>query len=137
MIEKAGSTELKSALQHHLQETRNQVSRLQRIFSIIGKEPHTKTNEIFDKMESAAKDSISNIEDSSLRDAALVVNGNIVEHYEIAAYGSLAAFARHLNLTEAASLLQQTLEEEKKADAKLTEIGEKALNPQAARQRGA
>ena len=137
MIENAGSSELRSALQHHFQETRTHVSRLGRVFSLLGKEPHTKTNEIFDKMENAAKDSVSNIEDSSLRDAALIVNGNIVEHYEIATYGSLAAFARHLGLSEAASLLQQTLEEEKKADAKLTEIGEKALNPQAARVRTA
>ena len=61
----------------------------------------------------------------------------MVEHYEIATYGSLAAFARHLGLAEAASLLEQTLEEEKKADAKLTQIGEKLLNPRAARQQSA
>jgi ferritin-like metal-binding protein YciE len=137
MIEKAGSGDLRSALEHHLQETRNHVTRLERVFSLIDKEPDTKTNEIFDKMSSAVKDSISNIDDSPLRDAALIVNGNMVEHYEIAAYGSLGAFARHLGLTEAASLLEQTLEEEKKADAKLTQIGEKLLNPQAARQQSA
>jgi ferritin-like metal-binding protein YciE len=137
MIEKAGSAELRFALQHHLEETRNHLSRLQRVFSAIGKTPDTKTNEFFDDMSSAVKDSISNIDDSPLRDAALIVNGNMVEHYEIAAYGSLASFARHLGLPEAASLLQQTLEEEKKADAKLTEIGEKLLNPQAARQQSA
>ena len=137
MIEKATSGELKHALQHHLQETRSHVSRLERIFGIIGNEPETKTNEIFDKMSGAMKDSVSNIEDSPLRDAALVVNGNIVEHYEIAAYGSLAAFAHQLGLTEAASLLQQTLEEEKKADSKLSQIGENLLNPQAARYQSA
>ena len=131
MIEKASSSELRSALEQHLQETRNQVARLERVFSVIGKEPATKTNEIFDKMSSAVKDSISNIEDSPLRD------GNMVEHYEIAAYGSLAAFARSLKLSEATSLLEKTLEEEKQADAKLTQIGEKLLNPQAARQHSA
>ena len=88
-------------------------------------------------MSSAVKDSISNIDDSPLRDAALIVNGNMVEHYEIALYGSLAAFARHLGLGEAATFLEQTLEEEKKANAKLTEIGESVLNPQAARRKTA
>jgi len=133
MIENATSVDLRSALEHHLQQTQNQVTRLERVFSIIGKDPDTKTNEIFDKMASAVKDSVSNINDSPLRDAALIVNGNLVEHYEIALYGSLAAFARHLGVPEAAGLLEQTLEEEKKADAKLTEIAENSLNPQAAR----
>jgi len=97
MIEKAGSSDLRSALEHHLRETRTHVTRLERVFTAIGKEPDTTTNEIFDKMSGAVKDSISHIEDSPLRDAALIVNGNMVEHYEIAAYGSLAAFARHLD----------------------------------------
>jgi ferritin-like metal-binding protein YciE len=137
MIEKAGSPELRAALEHHLEETRNHVARLERVFSVIGREPDTKTNDIFDEMSSAVKDSISNIDDSPLRDAALIVNGNMVEHYEIATYGSLASFARYSGFSEAASLLEQTLEEEKKADAKLTQIGEKLLNPQAARQQSA
>jgi ferritin-like metal-binding protein YciE len=133
MIEKAGSAELRNALEHHLRETRNHLVRLERVFLAVGKSPDAKTNEIFDKMSNAVKDSISNIDESPLRDAALVVNGNLVEHYEIATYGSLAAFARALRLQEAASLLAETLNEEKQADAKLTEIGERLLNPQAAR----
>jgi len=137
MIEKAGSSELRGALQQHLQETQNHVLRLERVFAAMGEQPATKTNDVFDKMSSAVKDSISNIDQSRLRDAALIVNGNIVEHYEIATYGSLAAFARHLGLAEAASLLEQTLEEEKKADAKLTQIGESMLNPQAAKRQTA
>jgi ferritin-like metal-binding protein YciE len=95
--------------------------------------PDTKTNEIFDKMASAVKDSKSNIDPSPLRDAALIVNGNVVEHYEIATYGSLASFAKNLGLQDAAALLQETLNEEKKAAAKLTQIGEEIMNPQAAR----
>jgi ferritin-like metal-binding protein YciE len=133
MIEKAGSAELKRALEQHLTETRNHVVRLERVFGVLGKAPDARTNEIFDKMSNAVKDSIANIDESPLRDAALVVNGNLVEHYEIATYGSLAAFARSLGLEQAASLLAETLGEEKKADAKLTEIGERLLNPQAAR----
>ena len=95
--------------------------------------PDTKSNDIFDKLSRAAKDSKSNIEQSPIRDAALVVNGNLVEHYEIALYGSLASFARNLGLPEAATLLEQTLAEEKQADAKLTQIGEQVMNPEAAR----
>jgi ferritin-like metal-binding protein YciE len=132
MIENATSRELKSALEEHLQQTRTH-TRLARVFSAIGLEPDTKTNEIFDKMASAVKDSKSNIDPSPLRDAALIVNGNLVEHYEIATYGSLASFARSLGLNEAVTLLQETLNEEKKADAKLTQLGEQIMNPQAAK----
>jgi ferritin-like metal-binding protein YciE len=137
MIEKASSTELRTALERHLAETRNQVIRLQRVFATIGVEPDTKGNDILDKMMSAAKDSASNIEESSLRDVALIANGNEVEHYEIALYGTLAAFARNLGFQSAVSLLEETLNEEKKADAKLTQIGESVLNPRAARQQTA
>jgi ferritin-like metal-binding protein YciE len=133
MIEKASSPELRTALQHHLEETRNHVIRLQRVFASIGIEPDTKDNEILNKMMSAAKDSASNIEESSLRDAALITNGNVVEHYEIALYGSLAAFARSLGLQTAVGPLEETLNEEKKADAKLTQIGETVMNPRAAK----
>ena len=133
MIESASSRELRSALEEHLQQTRTHVTRLQRVFSSIGMEPDTKTNEIFDKMASAVKDSKSNIDPSPLRDAALIVNGNLVEHYEIATYGSLASFARSLGLQDAVTLLQETLNEEKKADAKLTQLGEQIMNPQAAK----
>ena len=133
MIEKASSPELRTALEHHLRETRNHVVRLEGVFATVGVEPDTKGNEILDKMMSAAKDSASNIEQSSLRDAALVANGNLVEHYEIALYGSLAAFARSLGLPSAVSALGETLNEEKKADAKLTQIGETVMNARAAR----
>jgi ferritin-like metal-binding protein YciE len=132
MIESANSNQLRSALKQHLEETQMHVSRLERIFSALAKNPETKTNDIFDELTSAAKDSASNIESSPLRDAALIVNGNFVEHYEIALYGSLAAFARSLGLRDASTLLEKTLEEEKKADATLTQIAE-TLNTQAAK----
>jgi ferritin-like metal-binding protein YciE len=134
MIEKSSHRDLRAALEQHLQETRTHVTRLERIFGKLGVEPDTKTNEIFDKMASAAKDSISNIDESPLRDAALIVDGNIVEHYEMAAYGSLSAFAQALGLRDVASLLEETLKEEKNADAKLTQIGESVLNAKAAMQ---
>ena len=107
MIEAAGSTELKSALEHHLTETRRHVARLESIFSMAGIEPSTKDNEILDKMISAAKDSVGNIEPSALRDTALIANGNHVEHYEIAMYGTLADFARQLGVEGAVNPAQK------------------------------
>jgi|HubBroStandDraft_6_1064221.scaffolds.fasta_scaffold315390_3 ferritin-like metal-binding protein YciE len=135
MIDAVGSSELRAALQQHLTETRTHVTRLERVFGAIGAKPDTKTNDILDKMLSAAKDSVSNIDDSPLRDAALIVNGNQIEHYEIAMYGSLAAFARNLALDDALGLLEQTLKEEKAADAKLTQIAEAGMNPRAVARR--
>jgi ferritin-like metal-binding protein YciE len=83
-------------------------------------------------MTKAAKDSVSHIEDPALRDAALIVNGNFVEHYEIALYGSLLSFARQLGIQQATSLLEETLREEKAADLKLTELAN-SINSRAAR----
>ena len=86
---------------------------------------------------SAAKDSVGHTNESSLRDAALIVNGNQVEHYEIALYGTLVPFARTLGLSSVVGPLEETLSEEKKADAKISQIAEKLMNPQAARQQSA
>ncbi|MFZ0784305.1 MAG: DUF892 family protein [Candidatus Acidiferrales bacterium] len=137
MIDAANSPELRSALQHHLQETQNQVTRLENVFSIAGAKPNTKDNDVIDKMMSAAKDSGSNIESSALRDTALIANGNQVEHYEIALYGSLLAFARQLGLRNAVSLLEETLHEERAADTKLTQLAETSMNAKAARAQSA
>jgi ferritin-like metal-binding protein YciE len=132
MIENASTPELRSALQQHLQETQSHVTRLERVFGALGVEPKTQSNDILDKMTSAANDSVSHTEDGSpLRDAALIVNGNQVEHYEIALYGSLAAIARSLGLQNVVGPLEETLKEEKAADAKLTQLGESLLNTKA------
>jgi ferritin-like metal-binding protein YciE len=132
MIEAANSSELRSALQQHLQETQTHITRLERVFSTLRLQPETKGNSILDDMTKAASDSISNIEDPVLRDTALVVNGNFVEHYEIALYGTLLAFAKQLGIQEAVSQFEQTLNEEKTADAKLTQIGQ-TINSKAAK----
>jgi ferritin-like metal-binding protein YciE len=137
MIENASSSELRSALEQHLQETRGHVARLERVFSSIGIEPRTESNAVVGELASAAKDSVSHIEDSPLRDAALIANGNFVEHYEIALYGSLAAFAKGLGLQDAAQLLKETLAEEKAADAKLSQIGETLLGNQSTKRQAA
>lgn len=137
MIDNAGSGELRTALTQHLQETRGQVARLERVFSLMGVEPRANSNAILAELTSAANDSVSHIDDASLKDAALVVNGNLVEHYEIALYGSLAAFAKNLGRQDAAQLLNETLAEEKAADAKLSRIGESLLAQQPGRSQAA
>jgi ferritin-like metal-binding protein YciE len=132
MIEAASSQELRSALEQHLQETRNHVARLERVFGIIGAEPKTEDDDIIDEITKTADHMVGATEEGSpLRDAVLIIGGNHVEHYEMAVYGSLASFARQLGYGEAATLLEQTLNEEKAADAKLTEIGERSVNPRA------
>jgi ferritin-like metal-binding protein YciE len=138
MIEAARSPELRTALERHLQETRNHVVRLERVFAIIGAEPKTEDDDIIDEITKTADHMVSATEDDSpLRDAVLIIGGGHVEHYEMAMYGSLAAFARQLGVADAASLLQQTLQEEKAADAKLTEIGETIITPQSTQERRA
>ncbi len=131
MIEAASSPDLRNALEQHLQETCGQVSRLERVFAAIGAEKTTETNDILDEMISGTEDMIGDIEAPALRDAALIMSGNKVEHFEMALYGSLVAFAQQLGFREAAALLQQTLDEEKAADAKLTALGETTINPKA------
>jgi ferritin-like metal-binding protein YciE len=136
MIEAATSPQLQTALKQHLDETRIHVRRLEQVFGAVGTEPDTKDNEVLDELMNAAEDSVSNIEHSALRDAALIVNGNMVEHFEIATYGTLAAFARNLGFQNVVSVLEQTLQEEKTADAKLTQLAE-TMNQQAAKRQTA
>jgi ferritin-like metal-binding protein YciE len=131
MIENSTSPELRNALEQHLHETRRHVERLERVFSTLGADAKTETNDIFDEMADTVKDTIGDIDSPALRDAAIVMDGNKVEHYEMAVYGSLVSFAQQLGLQDAAQVLQQTLEEEKAADAKLTEIGESVVNRRA------
>ncbi len=132
MIEASTSPDLKTALEHHLEETRGHVRRLEQVFTEAGFTPDSKGNDVLEKMMDAAKDSKDHIEASPLRDAALIINGNGVEHYEIALYGSLVALAKEMRLEGAVRLLESTLTEEKAADAKLTEIAETSVNPRAA-----
>lgn len=132
MMESSSSPELRQAFEQHLRETQNHVTRLEQVFSMIGSEADTEDNDILDEMTKAAEKMIKNIDSAPLRDAALVESGNMVEHYEMAAYGTLVAYAQQLGFGDAARLLQQTLEEEKAADAKLTQLGETNINPRAA-----
>jgi ferritin-like metal-binding protein YciE len=133
MAEAATSTSLRQAFESHLMETEGHVSRLENIFRTLGQDPKSHTCDAMKGLISEGDDVVSDIDPSSLRDAALIAAANRVEHYEIAGYGSARTFADILGLTEAASLLEQTLQEEKEADRKLTQLAESMINEEALR----
>ena len=132
MADAASSSRLKQAFQDHLLETQGHVSRLEQIFREINLKPKSETCEAMKGLISEGEEMIKAKGDSEIKDAALIAAAQKVEHYEISGYGTARAFARRLGLTQAASLLQQTLQEEKAADEKLNNIAESSVNPQAA-----
>lgn len=131
MANAAASSQLRTAFESHLRETEAQATRLERIFEQIGEKP---TGQSCDAMKGLIKEGdklVSNVDESPLRDAGLIGAANRVEHYEMAAYGTARTFAEMLGYNEAAQLLEQTLQEEKQADRKLTEIAEQMVNDNA------
>lgn len=132
MAKNASSPELVSALENHLSETEEHVSRLERIFESAGMKAVAKK---CDAMEGIIKEGdhiMQETEIGAVRDAGIINASQKVEHYEISAYGTLHAFAETLGESEAAELLAMTLSEEKKADATLTGIAVNAINQNAA-----
>jgi ferritin-like metal-binding protein YciE len=126
MIEKSSDPQLKQALQTHLQETRGHVTRLDQVLqSAAGKVDPKKCKGIA-ALISEGEDIITDASDEAVRDAGIIAAAQKVEHYEMAAYGTLRTFAEILGLTQQADLLEQTLEEEKHADAVLTQISDTA-----------
>jgi ferritin-like metal-binding protein YciE len=129
-MQKAATTEeLKNAIEEHLAQTENQVTRLEQVFELIGKKAQAKK---CDAMEGLIKEGESIIEEteegSMTRDVGIIMAAQKIEHYEIATYGGLAQIAITMGLDEAADLLNETLDEEKEADQLLTEIAENNIN---------
>lgn len=133
MANAAESPQLKQTFEHHLQETENQIHRLERVFALINKNAESKTCEAMKGLISEGEEVVNAKGDPDVRDAALIAAAQRVEHYEMAGYGSARTFAQRLGLQEAAQLLQETLNEEGAADHKLTELAENAINVKAAR----
>jgi ferritin-like metal-binding protein YciE len=131
MAEAASSAELKRALAEHLQETKTQVERLDRIFELLNRAPAEETNHAVRSLTSEGEKLIKHIDRSALLDTAIVATGTQVEHYEIALYGTMRSLATVLGFVEAAELLGKTLAEEKAANGKLTEIATNGLNREA------
>jgi ferritin-like metal-binding protein YciE len=124
MIDHAAEVRLKQAFQTHLQETEVHVSRLEQLINDIENDVDDKKDPIITAIIGSGENITKESDPGVIRDAGLIATAQKVEHYEIASYGTARNWAMQLGLTEHASLLQQTLEEEKHADKLLTEIAE-------------
>lgn len=131
MIAKATNRELTAALQNHLEETKRQVQRLDQAFELIGESPKGTTCPAIDGIIKEANEITGDIADTKVLDAALITAAQGVEHYEIARYGTLIAWAEEIGNSAVAKLLTTTLNEEKAADKKLTTIAERKVNRKA------
>lgn len=132
MARQATSEELAAGLTDHLEETRGQIVRLEKVFELLGKKAQAKKCEAMEGLLKEGEGIMEETAQGPVRDAGIIAAAQKVEHYEIASYGTLAAFATLLGEEEVAELLQETLEEEKAADMKLTEVAESAINLEAA-----
>src|ERR1043165_5052564 len=136
MIKATSSGDLKKALEEHLEITEGQVKRLDQIFRDMGQQVQRKTCDGMKGLIEEGQQLMEEDAEPAVREAGLIAAAQAVEHYEIAAYGSLNTWASQLQEESAADLLDETLEEEKEADEKLTEIAENLVNPQAAQEQG-
>jgi ferritin-like metal-binding protein YciE len=132
MAKKAGASELADAFLSHATETEGHVKRLEKIFGMIDKAARGKKCEALEGLSAEGDHVMEEAETEAVLDAGLIASAQAVEHYEIARYGTLIAWAGQLNMSDAASLLEETLAEEKAADEKLSGLAEK-INPMAER----
>ncbi|MGX5818029.1 YciE/YciF ferroxidase family protein [Chitinophaga lutea] len=131
-MQKAASTEeLVNAFADHVEATKQHVSRVEEIFEMMGMRPTAKKCEAMEGLVQEAQELIEEEDESAVLDAGLIIAAQKVEHYEIAAYGSLRTLANRMGHTEAANLLEQTLSEEKDTDSLLTQIAETSVNEEA------
>ena len=128
MIAKVTEPQLKQAFETHLAETKNHVRRLEQVFQMHGEPVKAVTCPAIDGIVDEAEEIMSDASDPEVLDAAALASAQAVEHYEITRYGTLIAWARQLGRNDCASVLQQTLQEEKEADLILTEIAESRVN---------
>jgi ferritin-like metal-binding protein YciE len=131
MAKAASNDQLREAFQEHLRETTEHVSRLEQIFEKLGEKPTGKKCLGMEGLVKEGSETMKEDYSDEVKDAAIIGAAQRVEHYEMAGYGTVRAFAELLGETEHVSLLEQTLEEEKQADEKLTQLAEE-INPKAA-----
>lgn len=132
LAKKATSEDLVEALNNHLEETEEHVARLEQVFETLEITPRAKKCEAMEGLLKEGDELVGETEEGPVRDAAIIAACQKVEHYEIASYGTLASFAKILGEDDIVSVLEETLEEEKAADEKLTEVAESAVNIEAA-----
>jgi len=131
MAKAATSPELKQAFEEHLEQTRGHVERLDEIFGELGKKATGKTCKAMKGLVEEGSEMMQEDGEDSVIDAAIIAAAQKVEHYEIASYGTVRAWAEQLGKDEAVDLLQQTLDEESEANEKLTELAESSINVEA------
>ena len=131
MIKQATSNELISILTKHLAETKEHIARLEEVFFSVGQKAETEKCDVMEGLLKETEEIMQNTEQGIVRDAGIICVAKKVEHYEIAIYGTLVSFAKTLQELSAASLLQNTLNEEKEVDQKLSEIAESCIKKRA------
>lgn len=134
LAQAASHPELVRAFEHHLEETRGHVERLEKAFSTMDYQPGGEHCEAMEGLIEEGESAIKADAPPEVKDAALIVAAQKVEHYEIAGYGSVRSLARQLGKDDVADLLGETLNEEAAADQLLTKLAEDAVNPKAMRQ---
>jgi ferritin-like metal-binding protein YciE len=132
MASEASSAELKHLFEAHLKETKTHAARLQQVFKLIGEKAEGEECPAIEGIIEEAEELLDEVSDAKTKDAALIAAAQAVEHYEITRYGTLVSWAKQLGHDAAASLLRETLAEEKEADNKLLRLGEDKLNEKAA-----
>jgi ferritin-like metal-binding protein YciE len=128
MAKKATAEELKAAFEEHLQQTEQHIERLEQVFEALELPVRGKKCKGMQNLLKEGDEMIAEAEDDATRDAVMIAAAQKVEHYEIAAYGTLRVWANVLGRSDAAGLLEETLEEEKETDQKLTQIAEAFVN---------
>ena len=132
MAKNATSENLKAAIEDHLNVTQEQVARVEQVFEILGKKATAKKCEAMEGLIKEGESIMQETQPGAVRDAGIIAASQKIEHYEIATYGTLCAFAKTLGEDEAAQLLEATLAEEKEADVNLTEAAYNTINFDAA-----
>lgn len=132
MVENATSPELKKLLSTHFEVTKQHVLRIERIFGLLGEKMDSKKCEVMTSLIKEAEDRIKHTEKGAVRDAGIIAAAQKVEHYEIAAYGTLACFADTIKERDIATILHETLLEEKASDDRLSELAKAHINADAA-----
>src|SRR5215211_8430732 len=125
MIQKASDPQLKKGFETHLAETQNQIKRLEQVFQMHGHSPKGVDCPAIDGIIKEANEVAGDVADKDVLDAALLASAQAVEHYEITRYGTLIAWAQQLGRSDCAAILEETLDEEKAADEKLTMLAER------------
>ena len=132
MERKATSDELKKGFSQHRDETEGQIERLEQVFEMIGKPARAAKCDAILGIIEEAEELMDEVKDEDTLDAAMIAAAQAVEHYEITRYGTLVTWAKRLGHNDAVKLLEQTLQEEKATDEKLTRVAEQSVNKKAA-----